>query len=405
MELLTIGEFARASRLSAKALRLYDELGLLRPHAVDKWSGYRYYSPDQLEKARLVAQLRRVGMPLARIAALMDLAPADAAAEVAAFLAAAEADLAERQRLAQVLIGQLCEGNGAAMTASSPSSSPSPAARPLTIRYASGTDRGRVRELNQDAAYAGPLLLAVAAGPDPAFPMLIGVTDGFGPHGEQASALIIDALRGAEPAAILPPQVRDALSSAPPVPADVLDALSGLVAGADAAVRSLRPDGQPDGQPDAASGSTLTAMYWTGSQLALVHIGDSRGYLLRDGGLFQLTHDDTVTQAMVDAGQLTPEEAAAHPQRSLLLKAIGAAGGASTPALSVHDARAGDRYLLSTDGLTSVLPVPVIRDVLRDTALPPQDVVARLIGLANEAGGPDNIGCAVADVFAASPPA
>jgi PPM family protein phosphatase len=68
MRLLTIGAFARASRLSPKALRLYDELGLLRPAHVDEASGYRYYAPGQLERARLVAWLRRLGMPLAKIA-------------------------------------------------------------------------------------------------------------------------------------------------------------------------------------------------------------------------------------------------------------------------------------------------------------------------------------------------
>ena len=79
MKLLTIGEFARAARLSPKALRLYDDLGLLRPHAVDKWSGYRYYSPDQLERARLVAWLRRLGMPLAQIGAAYRATPAQVA--------------------------------------------------------------------------------------------------------------------------------------------------------------------------------------------------------------------------------------------------------------------------------------------------------------------------------------
>jgi protein phosphatase len=106
---------------------------------------------------------------------------------------------------------------------------------------------------------------------------------------------------------------------------------------------------------------------------------------------------------MVDAGQLTPEEAASHPQRALLMKAIGATeDAASAPALSLHVVRAGDRYLLSSDGLTSVVPVPVIRDLLRDAALSPQGAVARLIALANEAGGPDNIACVVADVTEAA---
>ena len=105
--MLTIGEFARASRLSPKALRLYDELGLLTPARVDPVSGYRLYEPGQLEQARLVAWLRRLGMPLARIRVVCELRPAAAAAEVAAFWAQAEADLASRRDLAAFLASYL----------------------------------------------------------------------------------------------------------------------------------------------------------------------------------------------------------------------------------------------------------------------------------------------------------
>jgi protein phosphatase len=151
-------------------------------------------------------------------------------------------------------------------------------------------------------------------------------------------------------------------------------------------------------------------MLLSGSRLALVHIGDTRAYLFRDGGLFQITHDHTVTQSMVDAGRLTSEEAASHPQRSLLLRALGVSAGtpeaqasaAGTPELSLLDARAGDRYLLTSDGLTNVVPVPVIRETLAAAALSPEEVVGRLIMLANEAGGPDNIACALADITEAA---
>jgi protein phosphatase len=190
--------------------------------------------------------------------------------------------------------------------------------------------------------------------------------------------------------------------------------LSDAVSAASASVRSLA-----ESAPDlSGSGSTLTAMLLSGSRLGLVHIGDSRAYLFRDGGLFQITHDHSVTQAMIDAGRLTPEEAASHPQRSLLVRALGAssdevreqgmpeeqAAAAGTPDLSLFDARAGDRYLLCTDGLTAVVPVPAIREILAAGALSPEGVVRRLIMLANEAGGPDNIGCAVADITTAGAP-
>ena len=358
-QLLTIGAFARAARLTPKALRLYDELGLLRPVRVDEASGYRYYSPDQLERARLVAWLRRIGMPLASIAKACDAPPAEAAEAIAAFLAVAEKDLAERKGLARFLISYL-SGREAAMSASN-----------LTIRYAAASDIGRERDHNQDTAYAGTRLLAVA--------------DGMGPGGDVASAAVIDALRPLEH-----------LESA----GDLVNALSDAVS---AATASLRERGQSDPEFE-GSGSTLTAMLWSGSQLALVHIGDTRAYLLRDGGLFQITHDHSVVQSMIDAGRLTPEEASSHPQRSLLLRALSTADSAEvgTPDLSLHDAKAGDRYLLCSDGLTAVVPVATIRAALSEPGSAPEDVVRRLIELANEAGGPDNIACVVADVAKAA---
>jgi len=386
VKLLTIGEFARLSRLSPKALRLYDDLGLLRPFRVDEWSGYRYYEPSQLERARLVAWLRRLGMPLAQIGAVVEASPVDAIVLVTAFLRVTEAEFAERQRLAQFLISYFSEGATAMPVSSVPASSASGA--PLAIRYAAASDIGLVRAQNQDAVSAGPRLVAVA--------------DGFGPAGDLASAAAIDALRALDSVA----------------PGDLLNLLSDAVAAASDSVRSIAsPGASPDASSGAwGSGSTLTAMLLSGSRLGLVHIGDSRAYLFRDGGLFQVTHDHSVTQSMIDAGRLTPEEAGSHPQRSLLVRALGisaesmrAAGlpeaqvnEAGTADLSLLDARAGDRYLLCSDGLTAAVPVAAIRETLADAALSPEDVVARLITLANEAGGPDNIACALADVTEAA---
>jgi protein phosphatase len=381
VKLLTIGEFARQAGLSQKALRLYDELGLLAPARVDEWSGYRYYAPDQLERARLVAWLRRLGMPLAQIGPVVDGSPAEAAAQVTAFLQVTEADFAERQRLAQFLIAYLSEG-AAVSNAVSDQTQPEPA---LAVRYAAASDTGLVRERNQDSGYAGPRLLAVA--------------DGFGPSGERASAAAIEALRQ--------------LETGSPGVADLLNALSDAVTAAKASVAAVTA-GEPDLE---CSGSTLTAALLSGSKLALVHIGDSRAYLFRDGGLFQVTTDHSVTQAMIDSGRLTPEEAASHPERSLLLRALGVsaesllaagrmppsdASSAGTPDLSVLDARPGDRYLLCSDGLTSVVPAAVIRATLAAADQSPPEVVRRLIALANQAGGPDNIACALADIAEAT---
>jgi protein phosphatase len=405
VKLLTIGEFARLSRLSPKALRLYDELGLLRPCRVDEWSGYRYYAPSQLDRARLVGWLRRLGMPLAQIGTVVESPPAEAAESVADFLRVTEAEFAERQRLAQFLVTYLSAGATAMPQPFSPSPAASGAtAAPLAIRYAAASDIGRVRARNQDAGYAGPRLIAVA--------------DGYGPGGDRASAAAINALRRLEAAAAADSagsaaaQVAGSAEAPNVVPADLLNVLSDAVSAATASVRSIA-----ESDPGLAdSGSTLTAMLLSGSRLALVHIGDSRAYLYRDGGLFQVTHDHSVTQLMIDSGRLTAEEAGSHPQRSLLVRALGAsaddvraegipdaqAAEAGTPDLSLLDARSGDRYLLCSDGLTRVVPVAAIRETLGAVALSPEEVVARLITLANEAGGPDNIACAVADISEAA---
>lgn len=151
-----------------------------------------------------------------------------------------------------------------------------------------------------------------------------------------------------------------------------------------------------DGAPD-ETGTTLTALLLSGSRLALVHIGDSRAYLLRDGELFQITHDHTLVQAMVDEGRITAAEAASHPQRSMLLRALTGPDAEARPDVSLHTARPGDRYLLCSDGLSAVVPQAVVHTVLGTVAAPEQ-AVQQLIGLANRAGGPDNIACAVADV-------
>ncbi len=104
---MSIGEFARMSRLSAKALRLYDELGLLAPARVDPVSGYRWYAAGQLDNARLVASLRQIGVPLAQIQPILSLEPVAAAAQVGAYWSGAEADHAARRDLAGYLVDRL----------------------------------------------------------------------------------------------------------------------------------------------------------------------------------------------------------------------------------------------------------------------------------------------------------
>ena len=107
MELMSIGEFARLSHLSPKALRLYDELGLLPPAQVDPDSGYRWYAASQLDNARLVASLRQIGVPLAEIKLILSLEPEAAAAHVGAYWSGAEAGHAARRGLAGHLVDRL----------------------------------------------------------------------------------------------------------------------------------------------------------------------------------------------------------------------------------------------------------------------------------------------------------
>jgi PPM family protein phosphatase len=346
MGLLTIGAFARAARLSPKALRIYDRLGLLRPARVDPVTGYRYYDPAQLGRARLVAWLRRLDMPLARIRVVCELEPADAAAEIAAYWERVEARTAARRELAAFLVDRLSGKEEA----------------PMSLRYAARTDIGRVRAENNDSAYAGERLLAVA--------------DGFGDRGMSASAAAIEALRSLDSGDFS---------------GDPLDALDRAARDADSALRAMtRSDPSLEGM-----GTTLTAMLWSGSRLGLVHVGDSRAYVLRDGRLARMTDDHTYVQSLVDEGRLDPEEAASHPDRSLLVRALPGIAD-----LKPYEARPGDRYLLCSDGLSAVVPEEAVRRAL--TTIPdPDETAARLIDLANDEGGPDNIACVIADFAAA----
>jgi DNA-binding transcriptional MerR regulator len=161
MALLTIGAFAKASRLSPKALRLYDNLGLLRPARTDPLIGYRLYAPEQLTQARLVAWLRRLGMPLARIRVVCALPPPDAATEVAAYWRHVEAETEARCELANFLVDHL-SGKDTDMT--------DPRAQ-LILRYAAGADRGLIRDRNQTSpgpiTVCSPLPMASGRPPTP----------------------------------------------------------------------------------------------------------------------------------------------------------------------------------------------------------------------------------------------
>ncbi|TFV92584.1 serine/threonine-protein phosphatase [Blastococcus sp. CT_GayMR20] len=234
----------------------------------------------------------------------------------------------------------------------------------LVLRYAARSDRGLIRGNNQDSVYAGPRLLAVA--------------DGMGGHaaGDVASKVVIAALEHLDD---------DAPSG------DMLQAMREAVfEGSEHLREVIRESPQLEGM-----GTTLTAILFAGGRLALCHVGDSRAYLVRDGQLSQITHDDTFVQTLIDDGRITAEEANSHPQRSLLLRALN--GQEVEPDLSMREARAGDRYLLCSDGLSGVVSEETLAEALKDPD--PQTTADRLIELALRSGGPDNITVIVADVI------
>lgn len=142
-------------------------------------------------------------------------------------------------------------------------------------------------------------------------------------------------------------------------------------------------------------GTTCTALLWRGIGFAVAHVGDSRAYLLRDGELWQLTTDHTLVQALVDEGTMSPEEAATHPGRSMLMRAL-QAGGNGEPDVFEQDARPGDRFLLCSDGLTDYVPLASVFAALTEGG--PREAADALVALADRAGGHDNATCVVADV-------
>ncbi|MFE5290903.1 Stp1/IreP family PP2C-type Ser/Thr phosphatase [Isoptericola sp. NPDC056618] len=237
----------------------------------------------------------------------------------------------------------------------------------LTLRYAARSDVGLVRSNNQDSAYAGPHLLAVA--------------DGMGGHagGDVASRLAIAALAPL-----------DRTEHGPE------EALTDL----EHTVERARQDlvRVSDADPELVGmGTTVTALLHTGTTLVMAHLGDSRAYLLRDGRLTQVTVDHTFVQHLVDTGRISPEEAEHHPQRNVVMRVLGDFDVDLTPDMSVREARAGDRWLLCSDGLSGFVSPEQITEVLTETAAP-DEAADLLITLSMTAGSTDNITVVVADV-------
>jgi len=236
----------------------------------------------------------------------------------------------------------------------------------LALRYAVRSDVGLLREGNEDSAYAGPHLLAVA--------------DGMGGHaaGEVASSETITTIASLD-------------SERPGI--DLVSALAEAVAMANMRLQELViSDPATEGM-----GTTLTAMLWLDGHAALCHIGDSRAYLLRNGQFYQITHDHTLVQSLVDEGKITEDDVATHPHRSLLLRALDGRTIAE-PDLSQLETMPGDRLLLCSDGLSGVVTEQTLHQTL-SSVWDPDKAALQLVELAIKGGGPDNITVIVADVL------
>ncbi len=226
---------------------------------------------------------------------------------------------------------------------------------------------GKIRANNQDSGYAGSQLFVVA--------------DGMGGHagGDVASAIALKRIIEADRPYASASDAEFALQSS-------LLAANALLA------ETVFEHPELTGM-----GTTVSAILRSGSQVALAHIGDSRVYLLRDGKLKQITADHTFVQRLVDSGRITPEEAAVHPRRSVLMRVLGDVDASPEIDTAVLDTKPGDRWLLCSDGLSSYVSDDKIEHVLLTVPLV-KDAADRLIKESLDQGAPDNVTVIIVDV-------
>lgn len=350
---MPIGEFSERSGLSRRRLRIYAASGLLIPAAVDSASGYRYYAPGQVRDAQLIDVLRRAGIALADVSALLRQPSPE---QVEAWANRLERDAADRREALDMARRMLV-----AEAASFPSTPSEPKEEAmLTMDTASRSEVGRVRDHNEDAVAGDERLLLVA--------------DGMGGHpgGEIASSL----------AAALVPAVFTGRS---------VDELEAAVRAANWSIweRAARSDLE-------GMGTTVCAVGLVSDrQAAIVHVGDSRAYLWHDGSLTRLTEDHSVTADLVRRGELDEADAPRHPHYGVLTRALGVGPSVDVDA-SIHRLADGDRVLVCSDGLFNELSEDDIIGVM-----PADDVrtaADELVELAVARGGRDNVSVIVAQV-------
>jgi PPM family protein phosphatase len=229
----------------------------------------------------------------------------------------------------------------------------------MKVSVGSATDIGQVREGNEDSYLIVEPLYAVA--------------DGMGGHrgGEVASSMALETVQG------------------------MFERREGSLAEQVAEANRAVFDRSQSDRKVSGMGTTLTAAQLDGNRVHLVHVGDSRAYLLRGGELTQITEDHTLVHRMVVEGEISEEEAETHPHRSILTRALGVDQNIQVDEGDLEVAP-GDRLLLCTDGLTGMVPEGEIREILLES-LDPQEAVDKLVKVANRAGGIDNITAVILD--------
>lgn len=241
----------------------------------------------------------------------------------------------------------------------------------LRLSYYAVSDVGRVRKDNQDSGYAGRWLLAVCDGV------------GGAARGDIASSTAINELRELDH---------------PPGDRDLIDRVSdGLHEAHESIAAAVYQDASLNG-----TSTTATLALFDGHRIAVGHIGDSRGYLLRGGELSQITSDHTFVQSLIDEGRITEKEARVHPHRNLILKALDGLHDVD-PDLFTIALAPGDRIFLCSDGACGFLDHDRMADILSTGS--PEFAAIEMVRASLDAGSSDNVTCVVADVLTAEPTA
>lgn len=231
---------------------------------------------------------------------------------------------------------------------------------------AARTDCGRARDRNEDAYLVNQDL------------GILIVADGLGGHrgGDQASRLAVETLGEA-----LSDYTSPTLSS--------LEVESGILKAFICAARKIREKASTDYHLK-DMGTTAVLVLCSDDQIRVAHLGDSRAYILRDGTLMRLTEDHSIVEGLIRAGQLSSDDSRVHPLRHVVTRSLGQTDDA-TPTIRTAEWATGDRLLLCSDGLSNMLSDIEIQTMLQEDNVSCHDLCDRLVGLANDRGGLDNI--------------